>query len=280
MKKILLPTDFSDNAWNAITYAIQLYKNEKCNFILLNTYTPIVYQVEFMQSSEPQFQLMETIKETSKKRLQDLVEKIETEFPNLNHQFTTISSFNTLTSEINELYEGNVMDLIIMGTKGASGVKEVLFGSNTMHILNNVKCPVIAIPSDFDFEKPHELLFPSDYEIDFKDQHLDPLIDIANLYNIRINVMHVHYGETLTERQESNRQKLETKFKGIAHLFHNIKNKNIPEAITEFQIKTRINLLVMINNKHSFFENLFFKSNIKHIGFHLNVPFMVIPSQL
>lgn len=280
MKKILLPTDFSDNAWNAITYAIQLYKNEKCNFILLNTYTPIVYQVEFMQSSEPQFQLMETIKETSKKRLQDLVEKIETEFPNLNHQFTTISSFNTLTSEISELYEGNVMDLIIMGTKGASGVKEVLFGSNTMHVLNNVKCPVIAIPSDFDFEKPHELLFPSDYEIDFKDQHLNLLIDIANLYNIRINVMHVHYGETLTERQESNRKKLEEKFKGIAHLFHNIKNKNIPEAITEFQIKTRINLLVMINNKHSFFENLFFKSNIKHIGFHLNVPFMVIPSQL
>ncbi len=280
MKKILLPTDFSDNAWNAITYAIQLYKNEKCNFILLNTYTPIVYQVEFMQSSKPQFQLMETIKETSKKRLQDLVEKIESEFPNLNHQFTTISSFNTLTSEISELYEGNVMDLIIMGTKGASGVKEVLFGSNTMQVLNNVKCPVIAIPSDFDFEKPHELLFPSDYEIDFKDQHLDPLIDIANLYNIRINVMHVHYGETLTERQESNRKKLEEKFKGIAHLFHNIKNKNIPEAITEFQIKTRVNLLVMINNKHSFFENLFFKSNIKHIGFHLNVPFMVIPSQL
>tara|TARA_Y100000780_G_C13622965_1_gene393309 strand:- start:388 stop:1107 length:720 start_codon:yes stop_codon:yes gene_type:complete len=239
-----------------------------------------MYQVEFMQSSESQFQLMEAVKETSKKKLQDLVEKIETEFPNPNHHFTTISSFNTLTGEISELYEGNVMDLIIMGTKGASGVKEVLFGSNTMHVLNNVKCPVIAIPSDFNFERPHELLFPSDYDIEFNDQHLDPLIDIANLYNIRINIMHVHYGETLTERQESNRQKLETKFKGIAHLFHNIKNKNIPEAITEFQIKTRINLLVMINNKHSFFENLFFKSNIKQIGFHLNVPFMVIPSQL
>lgn len=280
MKKILLPTDFSDNAWNAITYALQLYKNVKCNFILLNTYTPVVYQVEFMQSSEPQFQLMETVKETSKKKLHDLVEKIESEFPNPNHQFTTISSFNTLTGEISELYQGNVMDLIIMGTKGASGVKEVLFGSNTMHVLNNAKCPVIAIPSDFDFEKPHELLFPSDYEIDFKDQHLQPLLDIANLYNIRVNIMHVHYGEALTKKQETNRQKLETKFKGIAHLFHNIKNQNIPEAITEFQIKTRINLLVMINNKHSFFENLFFKSNIKHIGFHLNVPFMVIPSKL
>ena len=125
--------------------------------------------------------------------------------------------------------------LVTSLTKGASGVKEVLFGSNTMHVLNNAKCPVIAIPSDFDFEKPHELLFPSDYEIDFKDQHLQPLLDIANLYNIRVNIMHVHYGEALTKRQETNRQKLEAKFKGIAHLFHNIKNKNIQKQLQNFR---------------------------------------------
>ena len=280
MKKILLPTDFSDNAWNAITYALQLYKDEKSHFMLLNTYTPIIYQVEFMQSSEPQFQVMEAVKETSQKRLKNLAEKIKVEFPNENHKISTISSFNTLTGEISDLHEKDKMDLIIMGTKGASGLKEVLFGSNTIHVLNEVKCPVVAVPSDFEFEKPHDLLFPSDYEIDFKNEHLQPLIDIANLYNIRINVMHVNYGETLSESQESNRQILEKKFKGIAHLFHNIKNRSIPEAISQFQNKTRINLLVMINNKHSFFENLFFKSNIKQIGFNLNVPFMVIPSQL
>ena len=58
MKKILLPTDFSDNANNAISYAVQLYKNEKCNFILLNTYTPIIYQVEFLQASSPQLEVL------------------------------------------------------------------------------------------------------------------------------------------------------------------------------------------------------------------------------
>ena len=51
-----------------------------------------------------------------------------------------ISSFNTLTNEIQELHEGNVMDLIVMGTKGASGLKEVLFGSNTVHVIKNAKC--------------------------------------------------------------------------------------------------------------------------------------------
>lgn len=280
MKKILLPTDFSDNSWNAIKYAIQLFKNEKCTFTLLNTYTPVIYQVDYMQPSFSQFQVIDAIRETSKKNLNELLDRIETEFSNPNHVFTQISSFNTLTSEINELYEGNVMDLIIMGTKGATGLKEVLFGSNTVHTLKNTKCPVIAIPSDFNFEKPHELLFPSDLEVDFKEQHIQPIIDIANLYTIRVNVLHVSSGEKLSSHQQKNKSILEKFFSGIAHLFHIVKNKNVAEAITHFQIKSRINLLVMINNKHSFFENLFFKSTINQIGFNLNVPFLVIPSKL
>ena len=53
---------------------------------------------------------------------------------------------------------------------------------------------------------------------------------------------------------------------------------NVDEAINKFQISTKTNMLVMINNKHSFFENLFFQSKLKQIGFHLNIPFLVIPS--
>ena len=66
--------------------------------------------------------------------------------------------------------------------------------------------------------------------------------------------------------------------KKIAHLFHDVKNQNVPEAITNFQLKTRVNLLIMINTTHPFFENLFFKSTINQIGFHLNIPLLVIPS--
>ncbi|WP_308992874.1 universal stress protein [Mariniflexile litorale] len=279
MKKILLPTDFSDNSWNAIKYALQLYKNEKCNFTLLHTYTPVVYQVEYMQSSSAQLQVMNVVKETAKKKLSEIQQKINSEFSNSKHIFSKILSFNTLTSEIEELYQGNAMDIIVMGTKGATGLKEVLFGSNTVHILKRAKCPVLAVPSNFSFETPHEILFPSDYEIDFKNNHLQSIIDIATVYHSRVNILNASYGYDLSEQQENNRQKLETQFKHVAHLFHSVSNQNVPEAITKFQLKTRINLLVMINNKHSFFENLFFKSTINQIGFHLNVPFLVIPAK-
>jgi nucleotide-binding universal stress UspA family protein len=280
MKKILLPTDFSNNSYNAIKYALQLYKDETCNFILLNTFTPIIYQFETMQASATQFQVMEVVKETSKKKLDILLQKIETEFNNPNHTFSQIASFNTLTAEINQLFEGHVIDMIIMGTKGASGVKEVLFGSNTVHVLKNAKCSVLAIPSGFYFETPHEILFPSDYEIDIKEKQIQPLIDIAKSYHARVNILNVTYGNELSEQQERNRKKLENHLKKVANLFHSVSNQNVPEAIADFQLKARINLLVMINNKHSFFENLFFKSTINQIGFHLNVPFLVIPSRV
>lgn len=279
MKKILLPTDFSKNSWNAIKYALQFFKDEKCNFTLLNTYTPIIYQVEFMQSSSAQLGVMDTIKKESKKGLDELQEKINLEFSNPKHTFSQISAFNNLTSEIDDLYLNNIMDLIVMGTKGASGVSGVLFGSNTIHVIKNAKCPVMAIPSNFSFETPHEILFPTDYEIDYQEAHLKPIIEVAQKHISRINILHVLTENSLTKTQEKNKSILETNMKKVAHLFHDVKNQNIPEAITNFQLKARINLLIMINNKRSFFENLFFKSTINQIGFHLNIPFLVIPSK-
>lgn len=279
MKKIILPTDFSDNSWNAIKYALHYFKEDACHFYLLNTYTPIIYQVEYMEVGTAQFGLIDAMKETSKVGLKNIKSKIDKEFNNSKHSFTEISSFNTLTVEISEQTSNHGIDYIVMGTKGATGAIEILFGSNTMHVIKNAKCPVLAIPSDFSFEKPLEVLFPSDFEIKFQKAHIKPILHVANTYNSRVNVMNASFGYELSEYQESNKKKLEGYLKKTAYVFHSVSNRTVEDAIAKFQLKHRINLLIMINNKHSFFENLFFRSTINHIGFHLNIPFLVIPSK-
>jgi nucleotide-binding universal stress UspA family protein len=279
MKKILLPTDFSDNSWNAIKYALQLFKDEECNFYLLNAYTPVIYREEYVLANPTQFDLASDIRESSTEELEEINNRIKGEFNNPKHTFAQISSFNTLIREIKDLQKGNIMDFIVMGTKGATGAKEILFGSNTVHVFKYAKCPVLAIPDVFEFETPHEILFPSDYEMDLKVEHLKPIADIASTYHSRVNILNVSRGYDLTEWQEENKQKLKTYFIKIAHLFHSVRDQTVAEAISNFQLNHRINLLVMINNKHSFFENLFFKSAINQLGFHLNIPFLVIPSQ-
>lgn len=279
MKNILLPTDFSENSWNAIKYALQFFKDEVCNFYLINTYTPIVYQIEYMEVAPAQFGLIDAMKETSQKGLNKIKVKIDQEFKNANHSFTLTPCFNTLTAEITEQISKHNIDYVVMGTKGATGAAEILFGSNTMHVIKNAKCPVLAIPSNFEFEKPLEILFPSDYQVEFETEHVNQLLDIASAFSSRLNVLNATFGYELSEFQQNNKKRLDTYFSKITHLFHHISNQTVEDAIAKFQLKTRINLLVMINNKHSFFENLFFRSKINHIGFHLNIPFLVIPSK-
>lgn len=278
MKKILLPTDFSENSWNAIKYALQLFKNEVCTFYLLHTYTPVVYHIEYVLVNPSQFGLNDAVRETSIKNVNNIYDKIKSKYKNSKHSFEKLSVFNSLIPEIKDQVKDKAIDLIIMGTKGATGAKEVLFGSNTVHVLNQVKCPVLAIPDDFNYEKPHELLFATDYGINFGNKHLKPIIEIAKTNTSRVHVLHASYGYDLSEKQESNKQVLEKSLQEIVILFHNISNQNVEDAIANFQIKTKINMLIMINNKHSFFENLFFKRVINHIGFHLKIPFLVIPS--
>lgn len=279
MKKILLPTDFSENSWNAIDFALELFKNETCTFYLLNTYTPVIYNLEEIVLSTSEYNLENIIRENSENGLKAIKTRIEKGYKNPKHNLVEISSFNTLIDEINKLHKDNTMDFIVMGTKGATGAKEILLGSNTTHVFKSAKCPVLAIPDTFSFEVPHEILFPSDYNINFKTKQIQPIIDIAKQFKSRVNILHVFQDDDLTEKQEKCKTDLEEYFKDTAHLFHSVEDKNIPKAITEFQLRARINLLVMINNKHSFFENIFFKNKINQLGMHLNNPFLVIPTK-
>ena len=278
MKKIILPTDFSDNSYNAIKYALQLFKDEECTFYLLNTYTPAIYYVEYILVTPQQYGLSDAIRDKALKGLYHIVEKVKKQFNNPKHQFRTIAAFNTLIQEIEEMIKENDIDYIVMGTKGATGAKEILFGSNTVQVLKHVRRPVLAVPVDFEFEPLHEVLFPTDYDINYRKIEVEPIIDLATSFPSRVNILNVSYGYDLSEIQEKNKQKLDTYFKKITHLFHRVSNQTVPEAITNFQLKARINMLIMINNKHSFFENLFFENTINQIGFHLNIPFLVIPS--
>ena len=281
MKKILLPTDFSGNSKNAIAYALHLYKNSTCTFFLVNTYTPVIYNYGYRMSTRSYLtRINDAVKENSLEKLQETKDEFIKKFNNDKHHFKTISSFNLLTDEIMELVKQYAIDLIIMGTKGATGAKEILFGTNTIHIIQKTKCPVLAIPENYSFKEPSQILFPTDYKIAYTHQHIQNLITLATNYQSEIHILHVSQNIELSNTQKTNKTTLQKLLKINNHTFHTVKDQPIPKAINNFQEDTDINLLMMLNNKHSFLENLFFKSVINQIGFHLHVPFLVIPAKV
>ncbi|SHJ35611.1 Nucleotide-binding universal stress protein, UspA family [Pseudozobellia thermophila] len=276
MTRILLPTDFSDNSVEAIEYAMKTFKEVDCTFFLLHTYTPPVYHTEYLIGSPGQIGLGDIMQDSSTTQLEKLKKRLEDQYDNPRHSLVIHTAFNTLISEISDTVEREGIDLIVMGTKGATGAKEILFGTNTVHTIKKAKCPVIAVPPKFEYEAPKEILFPTDYEIEYKKELLQMFLAIAEQHRSRINVMHVHTGYDLSADQEKHKAELE-KLLGDQALFHEMPDNAIVRAVNEFQVKSKINLLVMVQNKHTFFERLFIEPVIKKIGFHVTVPFMVLP---
>lgn len=279
MKKILAPTDFSENATNAIRYARKLFAKEKCVIYLLNTFTPAAYNVSTMVDSYSALRLQEIVKKESEKKLENLENSLKEEFDNPNHRFVRIASFNLLILEIIDIVKNEGIDLIVMGTKGATGAKEIFIGTHTTYTIKKVKCPVIAVPSGFTYDVPKEILFPTDYRLSKSNRYLALIKELCDKHNSRLNILNAYHGEPLDGEQTDIKEFLDSYFKGNSHLFHISENDDIIEAIESFQVKHKINFLIMIHNRHSFFENMLFRPVINQIAYHTNIPFLVIPSE-
>ena len=277
MKKIILPTDFSYNAYNAISYAMNLLKDEEATFYLLNTYTPAIYQTEYLLHSPGQIGLGDIYQSESINQLEELKKQLEKEFKNPKHTIIAHSAFNILVDEVSAMVASEEADLVIMGTQGATGAKEIFLGTHTVHVIKKATCPVIAIPADFDYEIPKKILFPTDYEVEYSEKQLAGLLNLSKIHNSSIEVIHISSGYDLTDLQLQNKAKLEKILEEIPHLFHALPNQEIITGINNFQLKNKMNMLAMIQNKHTFLESLFIEPVIKKIGFHVSIPFMVIP---
>jgi nucleotide-binding universal stress UspA family protein len=278
MKKILLPTDFSANAFNAISYALKAFSAEQCTFFLLNTYTPVLYDSEYILYNSIQPNLAEAYKKNSLSGLRKVERKINRDFKNPNHHFEKISAFNLLIEEIKDQQKSKAIDLVVMGTKGATGAEEILIGTNTVNALNKLKVPLLMVPSEYEYHTPENILFPTDFELHLTDAQLEPILKVVKNHNAKLNILHVFFGKDLDEQQEVNKKNLKKILKNTPHYFYTIEDKSVPKAIAKFQSQNAVDLLCMVNNKRSFFENLLFRPIVNKIGFHIKVPFMVIPS--
>ncbi len=275
MKKILLPTDFSDNAWSATVYALKLYADEECIFYFLNS--------THLTASTPRTHItghyLQTLKDEATKELSELKNMTEVANKNANHSFEIIVSDKNLKTAIKDTVSKHDIDLIAMGTKGATGAKEIFFGSNTVKIIKEVRdCPILVVPDQFIFCAPKQIAFPTDYNRFYGEKELKVLKDFADLYNSKIRVLHINVEKKLNDIQEYNLNTLNDYLSGYEHTFHwmPVYSKKAVE-INEFVEELGIEVLAMVNYKHSLIEGITKEPVIEKIGFRPIVPFLVIP---
>ncbi len=276
MKNILIPTDFSNNAWNAISFALQLLKNEKCKIYLLHTYTPIFYRMDYAMGG-PAFSAIPDMEvDVALAGLEKTLEDVKEQFPNPNHTFEIVSAFNTLTDEINDLSRKKNIDLVIMGTQGATGAQQLFLGSSTVFVIRKAQVPVMVIPKNCTFSPIKKILFPSDFLTSCKKDEVYNIIETAKMYDAEITVLHIKEEYDLSKIQKANKELLLKQLRNTSYKEVEVRGKLMPEAILEYIDEQQIDLLAMMNRGHSFFERILIKQNIDQIGFHVQIPFLVV----
>ncbi len=274
MKHILLPTDFSDNAWSAAQYAMNLFSLENTTFYFLHS-----TKMRVSTMSNFSNKLLKVMSENALNDLTTLKELGQSRSVNDNHDFEIILRRDDLEYAIDAVVKKYNIDLIIMGTKGSTLAKELVMGSNTIRLLKKIKtCPILIIPDGQDFEVPKQIGFPTDFNR-FYGEELLPLKRFSELHKSKIRILHINEEENLTDTQNYNLAMLKAYLEEHAHTFHWVPDHGKKaDEIIDFINTHDIDILAMINYKHSFMESIINEPIIKKLGFHPEVPFLVIPS--
>ena len=275
-KKILMPTDFSKNAWHAMTYAIELFKNNTCEFYILNAFQPESYALDSMMVSEPGEKYYDLCKKKSEEGLERVFQMLKERDDNPNHTFNTVSKLGLLIDAIDGLIEKKDIELIIMGTKGISDSKAIL-GTNTVFVMESIDtCPVLAIPKDSFFKEFKEIVFPTNYEMPIKKRELQHLIDIAKAVDTSVRFLHVSPSDDLNQNQKENQKLLSEYFWDVEHSFHTLHSGKVNVALSNFVESRGSDMIAFINSKHNFFNYLFSESLVKDLGYYSKIPILVL----
>ncbi|MEX2379874.1 MAG: universal stress protein, partial [Vicingaceae bacterium] len=172
-------------------------------------------------------------------------------------------------------------DLIVMGTKGASGLKEVFIGSNTLEVIQTAHCPVLAIPekaAKAQERKFDKIAMATDLRPLVKDSILNPLIAIAKQCHSTLEFVHIIGSEDESTFDSNTQQAIE-----LEHIagstptsIHFATNDDIIDGLSEYINEKKPDLFAMISRKHSLFERIFTKSITNKLSFRTEVPLLVL----
>ncbi len=265
MQNILIPTDFSLNALRAAEYAITIFGNS-ANYTLVNCYE-VPHSGATMLIS-----IADILEKDSLQLLASERERLIGMYAALGLRIEVKSIMGSPAVAVRKIATEN--DLVVMGTKGATGLKEVFVGSVASNVLENVPCPVIAIPEIAANVKPAKILFAADDKCLSEGELPERLVGLAKFFEAEVLILNVvpkgeisHVGNSA-----ENSRKPTNAFENVKHSFHFIEDEEVNHGIEEFIKNNQVDMLGMITRRDDLFSRLFGTSNTKSMMMHTNVP--------
>lgn len=268
MKTILVPTDFSEPAKNAIEYAVKLAKEFHMNLQLLHLFhVPIPPPMDIPVDIHTSEMIQKQKEAVLKKEAEAIHEKYGVK---VNYSVKVNFAVDGILDE--------KADLIVIGMQGANNLSDVLMGSVTTSVLRESKIPVFVIPEKTKFKKPKKIVFACDFDYQKNTNTYETLKGFAEKFDSKICVLNVSKNKQLEIAEETHASKqLEKSLTNIEHEYFFHDNENLVEEINEFVADQKADIVAVIPHKYNIIENLFHKSISKKLAFYTQVPLFVIP---
>ena len=282
MKQILVPTDFSKCANNAINFAVQSAKILPMEITLLHSFE--IYSSVYNDYMGVNREFNTSLLNEANVNLEQQEKEIERKEGVI---IDTIVSTDSLQEAISKSSEEKKFDFIVMGTLGASGIQEKLWGSRTSAMISKSVIPVLSIPNEYEWKKPQKILFATN-QFEKDPDILNFIFELAGLYMASVQVAvftdedddkagtFVENKHKISEYESFLKEAYNEDTLTSAHLL----GENFGQTLQDFIKKNSIDMLVMVTYPHKFWNRVFNPSKTRRMSYHAKIPLLEIPAEM
>ena len=273
MKTIIVPTDFSPVALNATNYAADMAIAVNAEILLVNIYTiPVSYsEVPVAMIS------IEEMKKASEAELTDLKTSLE-HITSGKIKIRIESRMGNTVDELEDICNTVKPFVVVMGSKGKSGIENLLFGSTTLTAIRHLSWPIICVPPGKEYGTGIKKIgFACDFKEVRETTPVNQIKEMVNVFGAELHILNVD-NNNKDFRPETPEQtfKLHDLLKDINPTYQFIDHPDVEDGINDFAEKNNMDLIIAIPKKHKLLDGIFKPSSTKQLIFQSHIPVMCL----
>ncbi len=273
MKVIVVPTDYSAVAVNAMNYAIEMAQAVNSNLMLVH-----VYQIPVSLSNDVYVPIIgpEELQKINDERIQELKREVE-HISSGKLKVYAEARLGNVVDELEELCKSLKPLAVVMGTKGESAVERIFLGSNTLMAIRHLTSPVIVVPPGAIFKGIKKIGLACDFKMVVESIPTELIRELVNTFHAELEVLNVDYNSKHFKPDTPEQSLLlHTLLEDLKPKYFFINNPVVEDGISEFAENNNIDLLVVIPKKHKLLDSLFQKSHTRQLAFHSHIPIVSV----
>lgn len=267
IEKILIPTDYSDNATNAANYGFKLAEMLGAEVLLFHAYHfPLTTSEDMVYIAE--------MKDGEEEKLSEEREKFQHQFPKV--KLTSLVEYGSAVDLIASISDRKNIDLIVMGTKGETNALDAVLGSVASNTINSTEKSLLIVPDETKEFKLSEFLLATDYHVMPDTNTYAPLLQLLDKTNASLDIVNVK--DEIDLKDVPSREEIKTKELFSNHKFshHFLEADNVEEALFDFAVVNNCDLIVILTKHYNLWQRIWHTSMAKQLSLHSTIPLLIL----